>query len=273
MMHRTHKPLAAMTALWLVAIWSCCVMRPARADDSVELATKLANPIANLISVPIKLDWDTGIGSNDADQYNFVIQPVIPFSLNSDWSLISRTIAPFIQAKAAQPGLSDESGLGDITQSFFFSPKAPTAAGWIWGAGPVLLLPTATNDRLGGEKWGLGPTVVLLKQDSGWTCGLLANHIWSVAGTDSRSDISNTFLQPFVSFTTKAATTYSLNTESTYNWKDSQWTVPINVQLSQLTRVSGQPVSFAMGARFYAERPAGGPDWGLRFTVTLLLPK
>ncbi len=269
----SQRQSAATSALWLVAICSCLVMGPARADESVELAKKLANPIANLISVPIKLDWDTGIGSNDADQYNFVIQPVIPFSLNSDWSLISRTIAPFIEAKAPQPGLSDESGLGDITQSFFFSPKAPTAGGWIWGAGPVLLLPTATNDRLSGEKWGLGPTVVMLKQDSGWTYGMLANHIWSVAGTDSRNDISNTFLQPFLSFTTKQATTYSVNTESTYNWQESQWTVPINVQLSQLTRLSGQPVSFAIGTRFYAERPAGGPDWGLRFTVTLLFPK
>ncbi len=127
---------AATSALWLLAICSCFVMGPARADESVELAKKLANPVANLISVPIKLDWDTGIGSNNADQYNFVIQPVIPFSLNSDWSLISRTIAPFIEAKAPQPGLSDESGLGDITQSFFFSPKAPTAGGWILGAGP-----------------------------------------------------------------------------------------------------------------------------------------
>jgi hypothetical protein len=114
---------------------------------------------------------------------------------------------------------------------------------------------------------------VLLKQDSGWTYGMLANHIWSVAGSDSRSDISNTFLQPFLSFTTKQATTYSVNTESTYNWKESQWTVPINVQLSQLTRLGGQPVSFGIGTRFYAERPAGGPDWGLRFTVTLLFPK
>jgi hypothetical protein len=96
----SQQQSAATSALWLVAICSCFVMGPARADESVELAKKLANPVANLISVPIKLDWDTGIGSNDADQYNFVIQPVIPFSLNSDWSLISRTIAPFIEAKA-----------------------------------------------------------------------------------------------------------------------------------------------------------------------------
>lgn len=170
-------------------------------------------------------------------------------------------------------GGSNESGLGDITQSFFFSPKAPTSGGWIWGAGPVLLLPSATNDAVGSEKWGLGPTAVFLKQDSGWTYGALANHIWSVAGTDNRAAISSTFLQPFLSFTTTAATTYAVNTESTYDWKNSQWTVPINLSVSQLVRFGKQPVSFQFGVRGYAERPAGGPDWGLRFVVTFLFPK
>ena len=33
----------------------------AAGDDSAELATKLQNPVANLISVSPKLDWDTGI--------------------------------------------------------------------------------------------------------------------------------------------------------------------------------------------------------------------
>jgi hypothetical protein len=28
-----------------------------------------------------------------------------------------------------------KSGLGDITASQFFSPKLPTAGGWIWGGG------------------------------------------------------------------------------------------------------------------------------------------
>lgn len=112
-----------------------------------------------------------------------------------------------------------------------------------------------------------------MKQDSGWTYGLLANHIWSFAGNGSRADVSATFLQPFVSYTTKTYTTFGLNTESTYDWEQSQWTVPINVLLSQLVKIGGKPVQFQVGYRYYAEKPDGGPDWGLRFTVTFLFPK
>jgi hypothetical protein len=244
----------------------------AAAEDSAELAKKLQNPVASLISVPIKVDWDTGIGSAGADHTLFIVQPVIPFSLNNEWNLISRTIIPYIDAQSPVPGGSRESGLGDITQSFFFSPKAPTSGGWIWGAGPVLLLPSASNDPVGGEKWGAGPTAVVLRQERGWTYGALVNHIWSFAGSSSRAAVSSTFLQPFLSYTTAAFTSYGVNTESTYDWTHSQWTVPINLTVSQLVKFGKQPVQFQLGARSYVERPAGGPDWGLRFTVTFLFP-
>ena len=139
--------------------------------------------------------------------------------------------------------------------------------------GPVLLLPTATDDLLGGEKWGAGPTALALKQENGWTYGVLANHLWSYAGDSSRADINATFLQPFVSFTTKKQTTFGLNTESTYDWSNRQWTVPINASISQLVKLGGRPVQFSLGVKYYAERPANGPDWGLRFSVTFLFPK
>jgi hypothetical protein len=112
----------------------------------------------------------------------------------------------------------------------------------------------------------------MLKQQSGYTYGLLANHIWSFSGGGD-NDISTTFLQPFLSYTTKTFTTFGLNTESSYDWENSQWTVPINLTVAQLLKIGGMPMQFQVGGRVYAERPDGGPDWGLRFAVTFLFPK
>jgi hypothetical protein len=165
-----------------------------------------------------------------------------------------------------------QSGLGDTTMSFFFSPKEPGPGGLIWGAGPVVLVPTATHPFMGGEKWGAGPTAVGLVQTNGWTVGALANHIWSFAGEDDRNDISVTFLQPFISYTTKTHTTFTVNSEATYDWNESQWTVPLNAMVSQLLKIGKQPISVQLGGRYYAEGPSGAPEWGVRFAVTLLFP-
>jgi hypothetical protein len=197
---------------------------------------------------------------------------VIPFSISEDWNLISR-ILPIIDADAPVVGGESHSGTGDIVQSLFLGPKAPAASGWIWGAGPVFLLPTASDDALGTEKWGIGPTAVGLKQQDGWTVGALFNHIWSFAGDDQRADVNATFVQPFLAYSTKTYTTFTLQTESTYDWETSQWTVPVNLVVSQVLKIGEQPISLALGYRNYVEAPSGGPDWGLRFVVSLMFPK
>ncbi len=246
----------------------------AQGESQAELAKKLQNPVANLISVPFQSNWDFGNGQHDRDamRYTLNVQPVIPISLSNDWNLIIRTIVPFIHAEATVAGGDSHGGTGDIVQSFFLSPAEPLA-GWIIGAGPVFLYPSASDTALGGEKWGAGPTAVVLRQDSGWTYGILANHIESFAGNDSRDHVSATFMQPFLTYTTKTFTTLGLNSESTYDWEHTQWTVPINVSVSQLLKIGGQPVQLSLGGRYFAERPIGGPDWGIRFNVTFLFPK
>ncbi len=151
-------------------------------DQEAELAKKLNNPVANLISVPIQNNWDFGIGPANAMKYTANIQPVVPVSISEDWNLIVRTILPVIYARIANPGWrQSHSGLGDTTQSFFLSPKDPVG-GWILGAGPVVYYPTATDSALGAGKWGAGPTIVALRQEHGFTYGILANQIWSFAG-------------------------------------------------------------------------------------------
>ena len=240
-------------------------------DSQAELAKKLNNPVANLISAPIQNNWDFGIGPANAMKYTANIQPVIPVSITEDWNVIVRTILPVIYAESPIPGGSSTSGLGDTTQSFFFSPKKPVG-GWILGAGPVMYYPTATDSALGAGKWGAGPTIVALQQQHGFTYGILANQIWSFAGWGDQ-DVSATFLQPFFSYTTKTYTTFTLNTESTYDWENKEWTVPLNLMVAQLMKIGKMPIQFQIGGRYYAESPAGGPDWGLRFTVTFLFPR
>ena len=155
-------------------------------DSAADLAKKLSNPIASLISVPFQGNYDGGYGPDDGSKYTINVQPVIPFTLNEDWNLISRTIVPIVWQNDIAGPSGDQSGLGDTTQSLFFSPKKPTSSGIIWGVGPVFLLPTATDDLLGGGKWGAGPTAVALKQSGPWTYGALVNHIWSFAGDEDR---------------------------------------------------------------------------------------
>lgn len=239
--------------------------------EDADLAQKLSNPVADLISVPIQSNYDFGIGPGDGTRWTTNIQPVIPIGLNEDWNLISRTILPVIEQNGILPGgAADEFGLGDVVQSFFFSPKSSDP---IWGVGPVFLIPTATDAILGTEKWGVGPTAVVLKQHGPWTYGALANHIWDVAGDDSRGSVNATFLQPFVSFTTPQATTYSLNLENTYNWQNNEWNVPVNLVVSQLVKIGDQPVQLFAGARYNLESPIGGSEWGLRLGLTFLFPK
>lgn len=240
-------------------------------DDAEALAKKLSNPIASLISVPFQNNFDWG-GDHNAFRYQLNFQPVVPLSISADTNLILRTIVPFISQSDVIPG-SSQSGLGDITQSFFFSPKEPTSGGLIWGAGPVLLYPSATDSLLGAGKLGIGPTLVALKQTGPWTYGALLNHIWSVAGSGSRDDVSATFLQPFLSYTTKKATSFTVNTESTYDWEHEQWTTPINVMVSQVLKIGGQPISLQVGARYIPEAPASLPDWGFRFALVFMFPK
>ena len=240
-------------------------------NNDAELAKKLANPVADLVSLPLQSNWDFHIGTANATRYTMNVQPVIPFSLGKEWNLITRTILPVVYAQSPVPGGQTSEGIGDVVQSFFFSPKAPTSGGWIWGIGPVLLYPTG-SEEISAKKWGIGPTAVVLKQENGWTYGMLANHVESCSGPGANY-VSATFVQPFAAYTTKTYTTVTLSAESTYDWRESQWTVPVNLLVSQMLKLGGMPVSLQAGGRVYAERPDGGPDWGIRFGITFMFPK
>jgi hypothetical protein len=229
----------------IAAIGCACTSNTSWAQEEHELAKQLANPIASLISVPFQNNWDTHIGpARDGDRYYVNFQPVIPVSLDKDWNLISRTIVPLISQRNVLPGSGTQTGVGDITQSFFFSPKAPGPGGIIWGVGPALFIPGDGDPLLSSQKWGAGPTGVALIQNGGWTLGVLANQNWSYAGDSNRPDVNQTFVQPFVSYTTKDAWTFTVDTESTFDWVNHQWSVPINFEIAKPRQIwhSARPI-------------------------------
>jgi hypothetical protein len=243
--------------------------------SNADLAQDLSNPLADLMSIPIQINYDGDIGLQEEGwKLQTNIQPVIPIDLNDNWNLITRTIIPGIYQEDIFPGEGSQSGLGDINMSLFLSPGNPNDNGITWGVGPVLLFPTATDDLLGAEKWAAGPAAVVLTVRGQWTIGILANHLWSYAGDSNRDDVNNTLLQPFAAYTWPSAWTVSLQSESSYNWESEKWSVPINLGISKLVSWGKLPVSLQAGVGYWLESPDTGPDsFRFRLQATFVLPK
>lgn len=239
--------------------------KPADADS---LAKALSNPVAALISVPFQYNYDQ-IWGEEGYRHSLNVQPVIPVSISEHWNMISRTIVPIIYQNDVVPG-TDQFGIGDTVQSLFFSPKEPSASGLIWGVGPVVRLPTG-GDGLGTDTWAAGPTGVVLKQEGPWTYGALFNHLVDVGGGNTETNA--TFVQPFLSRGIGKGRTLGLNLEATYDWETDQATVPVNFSYTKVSKLGSQMISYSAGARAYLDAPQGGPDWGVRFVMTLLYPK
>jgi len=246
----------------------------ALASSNEELAKSLANPVASLISLPLEYDYNSDIGPFDTgSRWSVTAKPVLPFSLNKDWNLISRTIVAYVHQEDILPGLGTQSGLSDTQETIFLSPRE-LVHGFIMGAGPVFQLPTATNSKLGAEKWSVGPSGAVLKQQGPWTYGMLVQHVWDYAGVSERSYVSSSLMQPFINYTTKTATSLTLQTESVYNWNSEEWSVPVQLIAAQVFKIGNQVMQFRLGARYWLDSPTMGPEgWGLKTGLTFIFPK
>jgi hypothetical protein len=245
------------------------------ATEALQKATQ--NPVASLISVPVQNNTNFGQNPGYRTQDVLNIQPVIPLGISKDWNLLVRWIAPIVyQPVPNQPGTPEtgEYGLGDMQPTFFLSPKKPGKL--IWGAGPFVLLPTATNTDLGYGKLGIGPSVVVLTQPGHWTLGVLANNVWSIAGSGSRPDVNQFLLQYFINYNLNMGWFITWQPTLTANWEATSgntWTVPFGGGVGRIMKLGNQPVSLT--AQFYgnAVHPANTPAWSIRLQIAFLFPK
>ncbi len=286
MIHAIHLARGSTLArLLAVALLACPAGASAQGQASApaasspsgaaDVAQQLANPIANLVSIPFQFNWEQGVGPNEDLRFILNVQPVVPFSLNEKWNLIGRMIVPFIGQPSLVPGGEPTAGTGDILLSTFISPVESRRA--IWGIGSVVALPATTDPFLGSGKWSIGPTAVVLKQAGQITYGALVNHLWSVANTGNyeRADVNQTYLQPFFNYTTRNAVALGISGEASANWEADRdtWTVPLMFSISKVTRLGPFPFSLGGGVGFLVAKPDGAPDWKLRFNATLILPR
>ncbi|MBF4515193.1 hypothetical protein IRZ71_02515 [Flavobacterium sp. ANB] len=235
-----------------------------------ELADKLANPVASLISVPLQNNLNYGIGPFNGSKYTINIQPVIPFKLTENLNLITRYILPVVDQRDITGENTHQFGLSDATVTAFFAPKTK---GLILGIGPAFLIPTATDDFLGTEKFGVGPSALVMHQGKGLSIGFIANQIWSVAGNKDRVDFSQFYTQIFLSHSYKSGASLGISSEITQNWEGKTTQITISPSIGAVTKLGDQVVQFAIMPLIPIVGPHEiRPDWGLRAVLAFVFP-
>lgn len=240
-------------------------------DDIEKLARQMANPLSSITNIPLQNNFDFKVGPYSGFRYNLNVQPIFSFRLTENWNVMSRSIVSFISQNNVIAENSSQTGIGDILQSFFLTP-GKVKSKFIWGAGPVISIPTATNDVFRSNKWSIGPTILLVRKDKHFTVGALMNSLWSFAGSGT-NDVSTTFIQPFISYTAKRGRSYSMGSENTQDWNNDIFGGDITIILAQILKIKKQIIQFGIGPKFYYGNNPYNPKWGIRFNIALIYPK
>ena len=271
------RGLAAVIGLfYLLAV--CGVQAKSEGGSDVRAAAQ--NPVASMYSIPFKFTFDNGAANGDANILS--INPVIPFTV-ADWNLVNRFLIPMADVDGPISGLppnpspipgNGASGLGDINWSLYFSPVKYDKV--IWGVGPSLSMPTASNDQLGTGKWSLGATAVALTQPKWGSFGILGRQLWSVGGDSDRRNVNQTLLEPFGMYNLEKGWYLMTDMIVTANWEadsKNRWTVPFGGGVGRVFKIGDQPVNTNLQAYYNVGRPDGAPEWSLSFVWTFLFPR
>lgn len=248
----------------------------AQADSNLEgLAKTVQNPVADLISLPFQENANLNAGPFDHELNVLNIQPVIPFEINDDWNIITRTILPVISQPGYVANQGRANGLGDTQISAFLSPARPGTL--IWAVGAITQLPTHTDPLLGNDHAGFGPTFAMLhlEKSDPWVYGILLNNVWSTGNSRSPA-YNNGVVQVFCNFNFGAGTYLTSSPLITINWKasDSQrFTVPMGGGIGKIFKFGKLPVNAQVGAYYNVVRPDFAPNWQIRLQAQLIFPK
>jgi hypothetical protein len=243
----------------------------AKGADDQSLAKAAQNPVADLVSLPFQNNTDFNFGPDKETLNTLNIQPVYPISLNEQWNLITRTIVPVVSQPGLTPGQDRETGLGDTTFTAFLSPR--DFGDLIWGAGPVLLLPTNTDQRLGADEWGAGASFVVLTMPGRWVLGSLLSNVWDIDGNTAIDLFS---WQYFINYNFDDGWYFTSAPIMTANWEaesGEEWTVPAGGGFGRVFRVGKQPLNANFQYFYNLEQPKGVGDWSIRAQLQFIFPK
>jgi hypothetical protein len=247
----------------------------AASDSDSDLAKKLQNPVGNLYSIPFQSNTNFGYGPNKGTQELVNIQPVIPIHINDEWNVITRTIVPLIWQPSLVPAHTVPFGIGPTSFSALLSPSEPKN-GIVWGAGPIIQVPTITDKTLGSNVWGAGPSVVVVYMKNAVVTGALVNNVWSLGGTSGvgGTRYDNFLLQPFFNYNFSGGWFAGTSPVITANWLaggNEAWTLPLGGQFGRLIKLGGKlPLNLSLGAYSNVLRPKFGPVWQIRAQATVI---
>jgi hypothetical protein len=242
----------------------------APSTSTQDLAKEKHNPFADQITIPIQLSSGLDVGPGNGTTGGLNVQPAIPFSLGQNWEVITRP--SFSLLATEQP--NRKLGFGDIELQTYLSPGSVDK--WVWGFGPDLQLPTATDNALGTGKWSIGPAIGLVYMNGPWVNGILANHVWSFAGESDRADVSQSTFEPVLSYNFESGWYIDFDSTITADWNASankRWTIPVGLDVGKAFQIGKQSISFQFGTYYNVKRAEEVARWLVRFQVSLIFPK
>jgi hypothetical protein len=251
------------------------------ADDKSldEVNKQLSNPISSIWALQLQENtyW---LNKPDRNVVNLQFQPVLPVALTDDWNLINR---PVFQVMNSTPYVNESlhlhrvTGFGDTILATLLSPSPKLAGPWLLGAGPSFIFPTASNSRLGQNKWQLGPAGVFGYLGEKWLAGVFPQQWFSVGGNGSQT-VSQMNLQYFFVYLPGKGWGIGTTPNMLVNWyankSGNMVTFPIGLNVNKVMKIGPLPVKFAVQGQYMPVHPdVFGQKWNLQFAITPVIPK